>query len=408
MSSDRVTNVCFAVSKYPPRFGGHGIQIQRLIPFLRKRGIAPTVLTSRFDGVDSAIHLEDADHVLRLLPAGNDPLRRVRRVIQFRRHFTKNARQYHVLHSALLNWEFLLNVSHVKNLGLPVIVEMVLLGSDDPLKILNDRFGRLKLWLLRSVDAWVGIAKAFLPRVVAAGIPEDRFHLIYVAVDCDKYRPQSSEQRRVMRAKHGIRVDARVVVSAGSVIRRKGMDRVVKAWAKMRPSEGRDLLLIIGPNDTADGLPPSELAYVAEVREFVESAGLGDTVRFVGFTENLQEYLGLADLFLFLSRREGLGTVNLEAMACGLPCVVSELDGIAAEIIDESQTGHIIKDAENAELVASTLSRLLDNPAIREAMSREARRSAVERFSFETRAEALSALYEHVVDQTRHERSTQR
>ncbi len=393
MKNHRPLRVCFLIGKYPPQFGGHGIQTRRTIPFLRSRGFEASVLAYRIDQplLDPPTGGQETVH--RTLDPGSGRMATIHRVWQFRRHLRDNRDRYDIVHSAFLGWEFLLNIPYFKALGLPLVFEMLLLGGDDPLTLSREWLGGTKLRLLRGVDAWVGIAGAFLPRLRATGIPEERFRLIYCGVDVDSYRPASEENKRALRASLGLPAGARIAVSVGSVIPRKGMDRVVKAWARLSPVPGRDLLIIAGPASATDGLAVRDLGYVEDLRRLAEAPGVAGTVRFIGRVDRVQDYLAAADLFVFLSRQEGLGTVILEAQACGLPCVVSPLDGIASEIVAEGKTGVIVRNPDDAAAAAAVLESLLSDGTRLQAMGGEARRQAVARFSFETRAAALETLY---------------
>jgi glycosyltransferase involved in cell wall biosynthesis len=242
------------------------------------------------------------------------------------------------------------------------------------------------------VDVWVGISGAFLPRVLAAGFLGERFRLVYPGVDVQAYRPLTPEERRATRARLDLPVGARIVVSVGSVIRRKGTDRLLNAWGRIGPVRGRDLLLIVGPASAADGLGGPDLAFAQAIRDASCGPGLEGTVRLIGRSENVHDYFGAADLFLLLSRQEGLPIVSVEALAAGLPCVVSPLDGIG-EIVLEGKTGFVVRDPDDAEAVSALVSRLLDRPQERAALSAHARALALTRFSFDARADALASLY---------------
>jgi mannosyltransferase len=171
---------------------------------------------------------------------------------------------------------------------------------------------------------------------------------------------------------------------------------VLDVWSRLSPRPGRDLLAIVGPVSTEDGLRTAERSFAESVRARAEAADLKGTVRWIGQVQNVDDYLGAADLFLFLSRQEGLGTVILEALASGLPCVVSPLDGIAEEILSDGRCGVIARDPDDAAAVARSMAPLLDQPPLREAMGALARQTAVARFSLEARAEALASIYRNL------------
>jgi glycosyltransferase involved in cell wall biosynthesis len=384
-SEQRPLRVCFAILSYPPEFGGHGIQLERSLPYLEREGVEVTILTQQLPSATDP-------RVQRLLPRGSSVQAIGRRIVEMRRFLRRG--RFDVLHSAIQGWEFLLNLPHARRVGLPVAYEMVILGGDDPPAIARSRGGRIKLRLMRNVGAWLALSRVFRPSVLTAGIPGDRFRVAPGGVETDRYRPRNREERTALRKRLGLSADARIVISVGVVVRRKGMDRVVAAWKQLRPQVGRDLLLIVGPDSPQDRAEPE---LVAELRRAGESSELAGTLALTGRIDNVEEYLGASDLFVFLSRREGMGYVIPEAMACGLPCVVSPLDGIAEELVEEGRTGFIARAPDDSEQVAEILRPLLEDAELRRSLGVSARRVVEERFSMEARARTLRGVYDALV-----------
>ncbi len=350
--------VCLLVGRYPPDFSGHGIQMQRTLPWLEREGVVPTVVT-RMPAEGVAWPADEEAAVHRILPPGPGLALRIRRVAALRAHFRRHARDYDVVHAAFPDWELYLNLPLMKRLGLPVLYEMVLLGSDDPVSIGRQRLGGLKRRLLRGVDAWVGITDAFGPRVAEAGIAPGRFRRVYCGVDVERHRPADAGRRRAIRERLGLPPDARVVSSVGALMPRKGMDRLIRAWELVRPEPGRDVLVIAGPAAEAEGLRPQYLRHVEALRALAERPGVAGTVRFTGRLDDAHELLAASDVFAFLSLQEGFGTVIVEAMCCGLPCVVSPLDGIGREILGEDDAMGMVVDAPEDPAHAAAALRLL-------------------------------------------------
>lgn len=393
LTGQRRIRACIAILHYPPEFGGHGVQIQRSLPYLEREGIDATILTQRLEGPAGATTGDP--RVARVLSRHRSRLDVVRRVLEMRRFLRHNRARIDVFHSVLQGWELLGNLGYARRLGLPTVYEMIILDGDDPAAIGRSRAGGLKLRLMKDVDAWLGLSEVFRSRVRVAGIPEDRFLAVPGGVETARYRVRDPAERRVLRGRLGLPEEARIAVSVGAVIRRKGMDRLLAAWRALGPREGRDLLLIVGPDSAADRVDP---AFVEGIRREAEGPELKGTVRLVGRVDNVEEYLGASDVFVFLSRKEGLGYVTLEAMASGLPCIVSPLDGISAGIVEEGRTGHIVEDADDAAAVAPRIQALLGDPERRAAFGRAGRRVVEERFSMEVRARALRRLYEDLLE----------
>jgi glycosyltransferase involved in cell wall biosynthesis len=392
--------VCLPILYYPPEFGGHGIQIQRNLPLLEERGIRVTVLAQHLpDGLR-----EDDSRVARELSRYSEPLAAFRKVVQLRRFFRRHRREFDLVHTVLTGWELMLNVPYLRSLGLPIVYEMIL--GNEPSAMRRTRAGRLKVHLMRDVDAWIGLSRTFLPRVRAAGIPEERFRVVYGGVDTDRYRPRPDAERAALRNRLDIPSHARVVLSAGSIIRRKGMDRAVEAWAALGPEAGRDLLVLAGPDGSGGSFAPDEAAFVAQLRERIERPDLAGTVRLTGRVSNLEEYMAAADVFLFLSRKEGLGYVTIEAMSSGLPAVVSPMDGIGPELVQEGRTGHVAPEPDDAAAVADVLRKVLGDPDMRARFGEAGRERVLERFSMEARTDALETLYRELLDARKGESSS--
>lgn len=390
--SDRPLRVCLLAGRYPPDFTGWGIQIERLLPYLAREGVEVTVVTRRpAPGV--AWPARDTGAVRRILAAPGERLARARGIARLGAHLARHHRAYDVVHGSLADWEFYATLPFLERAGLPALHEMVLLGADDPVAIGTERGAALKLRWLRRVRLWVGISEAFRSRVVAAGIPEERFRCIHPGIDVDRYRPPTPEQRRALRARLGIPADARVVISVGALLPRKGMDRLLRGWARCAPEAGRDLLLLVGPASEGEGLRPWYLPHVRELEALAGAPPLAGTVRLVGRVDDLEDWLAAADVFALLSRSEGFGIVIAEALGCGLPCLVSPLDGIGREIVSEGSTGFVIDDPDDPEALAARLRRLLDDPEARCKMGGEAARDAHARFSLEARAARLHEAY---------------
>lgn len=387
--------VCLAIGSYAPAFSGHAIHMERLRPYLRAEGVEMDVLTRR---PYHPVPPEEGVH--RVLRPGFSTPSKLPRALDFHRFLRRHGHRYDVLHSVMQGWEFLLNLPYLPYLrrrGIPVLLEMVLLGADDPVTISHMRTGAWKLRLLEQVDLWSGLSEAFRERCRAVGIPKDRFRVVHSGVDVDLHRPMGRCDRDKIRRRLRIPEEARVAVTVGAVIHRKGIDRLVAAWERLAPRPERDLLLIAGPVDAEDGLGPEDLAFVAGIRRIIEAPRLAGTVRLLGRTNDIPDLLAAADVFVFLSRREGLGVAVLEAMAAGLPCVVSPLDGIAAEMIDSGSTGWIVNDPDNADRVARKLQKLLEDAELRGRLGGAARTSVVQRFSMQVRAQSLRRAYEHVL-----------
>jgi glycosyltransferase involved in cell wall biosynthesis len=113
-------------------------------------------------------------------------------------------------------------------------------------------------------------------------------------------------------------------------------------------------------------------------------------VRFVGRTDEVEEYLKCSDVFVLPSRKEGFGNVILEAMACGVPPVVSYMDGVSSETVKHGIDGLVVNDVSE---LAGAIDKLLGDAGLAGLMGTRARAKAVESFDLNKIADRYYGLY---------------
>jgi glycosyltransferase involved in cell wall biosynthesis len=169
--------------------------------------------------------------------------------------------------------------------------------------------------------------------------------------------------------------------SISRLVPRKNVDVLIAAVERLA-REGAALSLLIA------GTGPEE----DKIRRLADrSEGI---VRFVGFIDEARkrEILSDTDVFVQLSTREGLSIAALEALASGVPCVVSDLPGVR-EPVDAGRTGWYVEDPENVESVVSALRRVLADRERLPEMKRACRAVAVERYSLQAMCESYWKVF---------------
>jgi glycosyltransferase involved in cell wall biosynthesis len=176
-------------------------------------------------------------------------------------------------------------------------------------------------------------------------------------VDVDEFKPAYRSH------------DVLTLFSVSRLVPRKNIHVLIAAVEQLA-AEGAALSLVIA------GTGPEE----DRIRRLAEASG--GVVRFVGFIDEARKraLLADADLFVQLSIREGLSIATLEALASGVPCVVSNLPGVR-EPITPGETGWYVDDPEDVQSVVATLRSVLADRARLNEMKRACRAVAVERYS---------------------------
>jgi glycosyltransferase involved in cell wall biosynthesis len=198
---------------------------------------------------------------------------------------------------------------------------------------------------------------------------------IWNAVDSSQFAP-SAKTAAAVRARFGIAPDETVFVCVARLSSQKGIDVLIAAMGRLLRERTPFRCLIVG-----DG--PNRQTFA----EKIEELGLSKHVLLVGFAEDVRPYLQAADVFVLTSYREGLPYAVLEALACGLPCVVTNVGGTAEAVTDKSE-GFVVAPGSVDE-ATEALAYLLTHREEREEMGRRARARVRAEFDSTARMEEI-------------------
>ena len=131
----------------------------------------------------------------------------------------------------------------------------------------------------------------------------------------------------------------------------KGFDLLVKAWAKVVPNADSWELYIVGDSKGTG------LSYLKNI---CKELNIENSVRFPGFSDNIQKYYQEASVFVLSSRYEGFGLVLIEAMSQGCACIACDYKGRQCEIIRNNEEGIVCKP-DRVEELATAITNLINN-----------------------------------------------
>jgi glycosyltransferase involved in cell wall biosynthesis len=210
----------------------------------------------------------------------------------------------------------------------------------------------------------------------------------YASINPDEIvRVLDSPLDRTLLEQHGIPVGNFVVVCVGQFIDRKGRWVFLEAAQKvLKQSADVSFFWITPQKPTTEELQRIGEFSLGENFQLVLSASLGDS------HESLLNFLRFGDVFALASYVEGLPISLLEAMATGLPCITTNINGIPEAVID-GETGILIEPGDSDKLALAIL-RLKKEPALCKEMGRQARTSVLKKFDEREMARIAISEYE--------------
>jgi glycosyltransferase involved in cell wall biosynthesis len=208
------------------------------------------------------------------------------------------------------------------------------------------------------------------------GVDPEKIWRIPNPIDLDLWRPLNRDEAR---RQLGLSPQTRIVVCHGRIqMHHKGLDVLLDAWERVcASSSGHDARLLLIGSGSDDAILRERLERLGSSRiQWIEQYELDRTV--------IRRYLSAADVYVLASRAEGFPVAPLEAMACGLPIVASDIPSMRNILRDASNSGGLIVPPEDPRALAEALQRLVNTPDLRRDLGRKARRNVEQRFSIES------------------------
>lgn len=197
--------------------------------------------------------------------------------------------------------------------------------------------------------------------LISYGAHPERVFILPNTPDIVYFRKQSAlyrSEREELKKQLGIS-DKIVIIYVGRLVTIKGVEYLLKAYNRLRLKRNNLCLLLVG-----DGVLMGSLQKTCQIEKI-------DDVHFIGFKQidELPLYYGIADIFVLPSIKEPWGVVVNEAMACGLPVIVTRKVGASADLVRPGKNGFIIRE-RNVDDLCEALEQLIINPTLRDEMGK--------------------------------------
>ena len=417
MTDETPTRLCFATPQFYPTYGGSHQRYLRYLPGFREQGLAVRVFAgtatdekvTRGDAAESwrdhqvgtMIAEESVNgtpvHRLRL-PTSKGPYRRWTFSRGLDRFCHDPATRPDVvqllgtIRVGAIPW-----VKRLQGLGIPTLYSVTTASKTQRKKKHFDRrLFKFRL-LFNSMDCVVTNSGAVGDALREMNV-STRIEVIPNGVDLARFSPASSpETARSVREELGIGASARLVIAVGAVMPRKGSDLLLDAFLRTAAQDTNVHLVFAGPRYDIAQAQKSE--FRDRMGSLLNDPIAAGRVHFLGIVEDVPRYLQAADVCVLASKLEGMPNSVLEAMACGIPVVVTPFVGLSDDLGRADREFRLCE--RSPEALAATLTELIGDPAARTTLGTAGRSWVEERLPLNASVTRHVELYEELVAEYR-------
>jgi glycosyltransferase involved in cell wall biosynthesis len=244
----------------------------------------------------------------------------------------------------------LLGKTCVLNVGEPDEVDDLFLGVGNgngrlyPTGFLRGIPSGIRHRVLRFVDAFITTSSSVAVKLADRGIDKNIIHTIPISIDTSQYFKARKPEKTALREKMGLSKKATIVVCAGRLdYLDGGLALLLRVWCEIQRQHNNAVLLFVhsGPPDRQEGMD--------NLRRFVHSNLIDNSVIFAESGPSLADYLRVSDIFVCPRERETFNATLIEAMACELPVVATAV-GETSSIIRQGQSGLVVETGDFQQL----------------------------------------------------------
>lgn len=235
----------------------------------------------------------------------------------------------------------------------------------------------IEKWLSRHTEVLITINNEDYQRANRSFKARKVEYIPGIGLDLNKFSKviiNKFEKRREL----DLPLDAFVILSIGELNRNKNHEVIIKAISKLNNPNIYYIICGQGPLEN-------------HLRDLAKELGLDNQVKLVGYRQDIDEICKVTDIFVFPSKREGLGMAALEAMAAGLPIITSNIHGIV-DYSTNGETGYTCKPTD-VDSFAESIQILIDNEKLRNKMGQN-NSKLVETFSMDNTQTKMHKIYQ--------------
>ncbi|MGE6260637.1 glycosyltransferase family 4 protein [Heyndrickxia sporothermodurans] len=202
-----------------------------------------------------------------------------------------------------------------------------------------------------------------------------------IGVDLNKFIPITKEMKMDLRKKYGYSDEDFILIYVGELSYRKHQDQLIKAISLLKGKIPNLKLLLVGNGSLLN-----------KYKELAEQLKIESHVEFLGFRKDIQQLMGISDVAISTSRQEGLPVNIMEAMATGLPLIVTNCRG-NRDLVRNNENGYVI-EIDDVKECADAIEKLYHSEELRQNFSNQNRKK-IEKYSLKNVLNEMKKIYKN-------------
>jgi glycosyltransferase involved in cell wall biosynthesis len=363
--------ILMIISHYYPLLGGAEVQAQRLAINLAKKGIKVFVLTRRFEKLPEYEEIEGISVYRKIKTIDVPLLWGACFVVSVFLFLIKRRKDYDIIHCHIIQeYQTIIALLLKYMFNKKVIVKMSSSGETSDLKMVRKaKFGRIFLRWIRNVDIVVSLCKRASSELLENGFSEEKLVEIPNGIDLNDF-PEGTLRRQ---RNH-------TITFIGRLDSYKGVEYLLAGFKELLHESDNVRLNIVGNG-------PDENLLMKKAKDL----GIQNSVVFKGRQQDIVDELYCTTIFVLPSLSEGMSNVLLEAMACGLPVVATDVGG-NSDVITDRHNGLLVSARDPAGLCAA-MRELIENEDLSQRLGKEARKTIERNYSINLIVDKYTKLY---------------
>lgn len=203
-----------------------------------------------------------------------------------------------------------------------------------------------------------------------------------VGINLEKFQPQTEEKKFLLREKYGYSADDFILMYAGELSYRKHQDLLINVAGKLKDKIPNLKILLAGNGDLEE-----------QYRKQINDLGVHNLVELLGFRKDIDNLMNLADLAVSASRQEGLPVNVMEAMATGLPLVVTDCRG-NRDLVTDNENGYVV-GIDDVEKFADSVEKLYKSKELMQKFGEKSLEN-IKRYSLDSVLKEMDDIYSEI------------